>query len=246
MRYLILSDIHGNGEGLAAVLAATAGQYEQILCCGDLVGYGPNPNEICDWMRETVPAVIRGNHDKVCSGVESMEDFNPFAKQAASWTMQALTAENRAWLAQLPMGPMQVEDFHLVHGSPRHEDEYVIEGYEAGTLRDELRAWLTFFGHTHLQGGFQYRRGKLIVLGGPHADEERVTFTLDKNDGYLINPGSAGQPRDGDWRVGAAIFDSKDLTVELLRVPYAIEETQRKIRQVGLPTLLADRLSRGV
>ncbi len=245
MRDLIISDIHANLEGLTAVVEAASGEYERVICCGDLVGYGADPNVVIEWVRENAAVVIRGNHDKVATGLDSMEDFNPLAKRAAIWTANAMTAENFAWLKALPKGPVLVDDYAVVHGSPRDEDEYVIEGPEVRVAMEAATQELTFFGHTHLQGGFQLKQRKVILIGPPFPDESEYTFQLSPDYRYLVNPGSAGQPRDGDWRAGAAIYDSEMKTVRLLRVSYDLETAQRKIREAGLPPLLADRLARG-
>lgn len=246
MRDLIISDIHANLEGLTAVVEAANGEYDRVICCGDLVGYGADPNAVIEWVRENAAVVIRGNHDKVAAGLDSMEDFNPLAKRAAIWTANAMTPENFEWLKALPKGPVIVDDYYaVVHGSPRDEDEYVIEGPEVRVAMEAATQELTFFGHTHLQGGFQLKQRKVIIIGPPFPDESEYTFQLTPDYRYLVNPGSSGQPRDGDWRVGAAVYDSEAKTVRLLRVSYDLETAQKKIRDAGLPTLLADRLARG-
>ncbi|MDQ6663428.1 MAG: metallophosphoesterase, partial [Acidobacteriota bacterium] len=108
MRYLVLSDIHSNWEALQAALDSAKGQYDKILCCGDLVGYGPDPNPVLDWARENVHQVIRGNHDRACAGMENLEWFNPVARLAAIWTQGKLTPENSRWIRDLPKGPLAV------------------------------------------------------------------------------------------------------------------------------------------
>src|SRR5438045_384208 len=124
--YLILSDIHANLEALEAVLAAAAGQYDRILCLGDLVGYGADPNAVVEWTRENARVTIRGNHDRAAAGIDSLEYFNPTARLSTHWTRNALTQGNREFLLQLPRGPLPSEGFDLVHGSPADEDEYRI------------------------------------------------------------------------------------------------------------------------
>ena len=165
MRDLIISDIHANLEGLEAVVAAARDGYDRVVCCGDLVGYGADPNAVVDWVRAHAAVVIRGNHDKVAAGLDSMEAFNPMARQAAVWTASALTAENRAWVRGLERGPVVVDGaYSVVHGSPRDEDEYVVEGPEVRVAMEAATEELTFFGHTHVQGGFQLKQRQVIAI----------------------------------------------------------------------------------
>ena len=131
MRYLILSDIHANWEALQAVLQSAAGRYDQIVCLGDVVGYGADPNAVTEWVRGHVKEVIRGNHDKACCGLEDTITFNPVARRAAEWTMTTLTPDNREYLRGLARGPMEVDGFLMVHGSVLDEDEYLIDPYDA-------------------------------------------------------------------------------------------------------------------
>ncbi|MGH9665777.1 MAG: metallophosphoesterase family protein, partial [Bryobacteraceae bacterium] len=126
MRYLILSDIHANWEALDAVLAHAADAYDRILCCGDLVGYGADPNAVVEWVRAKVARVVRGNHDKACSGLEDLEWFNPIARASAEWTLKILSPDNADYLRRLPKGPAAVNGFDIAHGSPLDEDEYLI------------------------------------------------------------------------------------------------------------------------
>ena len=154
MRYLIISDMHANIEALQAVLAATEGDYTEVICCGDLVGYGPDPDLVVDWVRANVKLVVRGNHDRVCSGVDSPEQFNETARLAAYWTRAHLSGENIEYLRKLPLGPIEIaERFAVLHGSPYDEDEYVTTSWEAEETFHLLEHQITFFGHTHLQGG---------------------------------------------------------------------------------------------
>ncbi len=239
MRYLIISDIHANWSALEAVMAAAKDQYDEIVNCGDLVGYGPDPNRVVEFCREHCRVVVRGNHDKASVGLEDLEWFNPVAQQAALWTAEVLTAENREYLSALPAGPAAVNGFDLLHGSPADEDEYLTEPEEVANVVEFLRTGLTFFGHTHLQGAFLVHRNGVKLLERPHVDVEDTAA-------YLINPGSVGQPRDGDPRAGYAIFDSEMQAVNLFRVDYNITATYMAIRNAGLPELLGARLYKGL
>ncbi len=244
MRYLILSDIHSNWEALEAVLSAAEGLYEKIVCLGDLVGYGADPNRVVDWVRANVPVVIRGNHDKACSGLENLEWFNEVARQAALWTLSRLTDENRQYLVSLARGPLVTNGMTLVHGSILDEDEYVVSPREAAEVFPYLERPLTFFGHTHIQGGF-VQSGERLQLIRTQPDKGPQYLEIQADETYLLNPGSVGQPRDGDWRSGFLIYDSEDRLIVFYRVEYDLATAQEKIRIAGLPEHLAARLEVG-
>lgn len=245
MRFLILSDIHANWEALEASLNSAAGRYDSVVCCGDLIGYGPDPNRVVDWVRGNVAFVIRGNHDKAALGPEVLEWFNPVARSAAVWTLNELTPENLEYVKLLPKGPMAVESYQIVHGSPLDEDEYLIGAVEVGQAFQYLDKDLTFFGHTHVQGGFALTRRHMRVIDGPTPDDEEAALDLSPDDVYLINPGAIGQPRDGDPRAAYILYDPEQRCVVYHRTEYDIAGVQAKIRAAGLPSLLAERLAIG-
>lgn len=246
MRYLIVSDIHANLQALEAVIAANEGLYDRILCCGDFVDYCASPNEVCDWSRESCDMVIRGNHDKACCGLDDTDDYNPLAQAAVVWTKGTLTAKNLEWLRNLPKGPVWVEErFQLVHGSPFDEDEYLLDVHEIIRARENMQCPLVFFGHTHLQCGFRFHEEQGMVLPTVTPQESASLITIEPGDYYLINPGSVGQPRDRDWRAACALYDSEKGNILLRRIEYDVEAAQRRIRESGLPPMLADRLGRG-
>lgn len=250
MRILLLSDIHANLEALEACLAA-APSFDLVVNLGDIVGYGASPNEVADRARELGKTSVRGNHDKAATGLMPIEDFNPIAAAAAIWTRQQLTPENLHWLSVLPQGPLVVPEFpdiQLVHGSPIDEDEYVVSLGEALAPLLIPDIALTFFGHTHLQGGF-FANG--TAADGFHPDyrtigqAENVALQLKNGVRYLINPGSVGQPRDGDWRAAFAVFDTDTRTVHFHRTPYNLKSAQDRIFAANLPARLATRLATG-
>ncbi|MBY0373081.1 MAG: metallophosphatase family protein [Bryobacteraceae bacterium] len=245
MRYLILSDIHANWEALDAVLDDATGRYDSVLCLGDLVGYGADPNRVTEWVRANAKVTIRGNHDRVCTSAESLEAFNPIAAQAASWTQNSLTAQNRDWLRGLPRGPLAVGEFDLVHGAPLDEDRYLVGLDDVLAEMDYLARRLTFFGHTHVQGGFEIKRRQVRRIPKISGTSEEGVLEFDSDALYLINPGSVGQPRDRDHRAAYALYDPEERWVTYRRVEYDVMEAQRKIREAKLPDLLADRLARG-
>lgn len=246
MRTLVLSDLHANLSALDAVLAAVKGRWDSCVCLGDVVGYGPDPNEVTSRLRELKAQTIRGNHDKAASGVMDTSDFNPVAKAAVDWTRQQLQPENLAWLTGLPQGPLEAAGLVLVHGAFQDEDEYVFTPEQALDGLLDSTAAVTFFGHTHHQGGFSYHDSQLEVLQiRPRATETFAALRIDRDRRYLLNPGSIGQPRDGDPRAAFAIADLDHKVVEFWRVQYDIVAVQERMRRVRLPEPLAQRLTVG-
>jgi diadenosine tetraphosphatase ApaH/serine/threonine PP2A family protein phosphatase len=250
LRILLLSDIHANVEALDACLAA-APPHEIVVNLGDIVGYGASPNEVTDRARDLGKTFVRGNHDKAATGLMSLDDFNPMAAAAAMWTRDALTPENLEWLRALPHGPVPLPDFpnvQLVHGSPNDEDEYVVSLGDALAPLIALDIPLTFFGHTHLQGGF-FANGSGADGFRPEyrtvGKAESVALQLKSTARYLINPGSVGQPRDGDWRAAFALFDTDAQIVHFHRTPYNLKAAQDRIFAAQLPPRLATRLAAG-
>ncbi len=240
MRYLILSDIHGNREALEAVLVHAHGRYDQIVCLGDLVGYGADPNFVVDWAREQGMAIVRGNHDRITVDDVSLEAYRAEAREGALWTRQALSAENTDYLVKMPRGPLPYEGFDLVHGSPIDEDQYLVNAKEVAHLWPHLKTAVTFFGHTHVQGGF------LVSEAGAAKIDPECALEIRPDQGfYLVNPGSVGQPRDGNWRAGYAIYSPEQRIVEFARVPYNMGPTAEKIVLAGLPATSAARLLMG-
>jgi diadenosine tetraphosphatase ApaH/serine/threonine PP2A family protein phosphatase len=245
MRYLVLSDIHANLEALDAVLEAARDlQHDRVLVLGDLVGYGANPNEVVDRVRALSPhAVIRGNHDKVGAGLEPSDAFNAVARTAIRWTYEALSDDNRDWLAALPAGPMAVDDLlEICHGTPQDEDMYVFDDSDVLRSMQASSRRLCLFGHTHVQVGYRLANQSLTL---ETEDVKRPLHVAISHGHYLINPGSVGQPRDGDPRAAYAVYDAQAQVVEIYRTPYPIERTQARIREAGLPEALAQRLMIG-
>ena len=250
MRYLVLSDIHGNLEALEAVLAA-AGPYDAALVLGDLVGYGADPNGVVERIRHLpTAALVRGNHDKVAAGLGGAQDFNYVARSAVAWTAATLTPENLAWLATLPEGPCVVDAaIEVCHGAPFDEDAYVFDEVDALRAIQAARRPLCLFGHTHVAAVFRVAAdadgGRVRVE--PVASSNRAGFevALDPRWRYLVNCGAVGQPRDGDPRAAYGIVDADARRVTLLRVPYDVAAAQAKIVAAGLPAVLAQRLAMG-
>ncbi len=250
MRHLILSDLHAGLEALEACFKLAEGKYDAAVCLGDIVGYGPDPEAVIDRIRKQTSLMIRGNHDKACCGITSAEDFNPWARAATYWTRASLDEAHLGFLHELPAGPMDVAGFSIVHGSARDEDQYVLSDADALPLLQNQRQPVVFFGHTHLQGGFSLNSaGRLQRIPTGHGDDEQdacaTTVRLDEESLYLVNPGSVGQPRDGNWRAAFAIFDDTGRSVEYYRTVYDLASTQRKMFRAGLPEPLIRRLEMG-
>jgi predicted phosphodiesterase len=246
MRHLILSDIHANDTALDAVLEAAKGRWDEAVCLGDLVGYGPDPNEVTERIREISVATIRGNHDKAVAGLSDFEEFNPVARAAVLWTRQQLQSRNLEYLRELPKGPIQTDGFSMIHGSVHDEDEYVFAPELALPGLQDAPLQVVFFGHTHIQGGYTLRGKDMGVLQfKPTSGNPLARLTIEEGTRYLLNPGSIGQPRDGDPRAAFAIANLAERVVEFWRVPYDIEAVQSRMTRAGLPEALALRLSFG-
>ncbi|HXM93363.1 MAG TPA: metallophosphoesterase family protein [Candidatus Dormibacteraeota bacterium] len=243
MRILVLSDLHANATALDAVLDSAKDRWDVAVCLGDILGYGPDPNEVTARVRKLGAMTIRGNHDKAVGGLMPTDDFNPIAKTAVDWTRAQLEPDHLKWLTALPKGPLAAHGIVLVHGAFQDEDEYVFTPAQALDGLLDSNAEITFFGHTHHQGGFSYLDSNLDVLQiRPRPSESFSALRLEPPCRYLLNPGSVGQPRDGDPRAAFAIADLDHHTVEFWRVPYNISEVQERMRKARLPEPLVQRL----
>lgn len=240
---VVLSDIHANLEALDAVLEH-ARTWDEIWFLGDIVGYGPDPQGCYERLRELGPAYwLAGNHDWAAIGRLDISSFNPDARAAAEWTMEALDDEARAYLEELePRRDLPELDISLVHGSPRHPIwEYVLNAVTATENFPFFDASLCLFGHTHVPVIYEETiDGTLrrpMVVSQPIRPEEKVR--------WMANPGGVGQPRDGDPRASYVRLDLATRAITLQRVPYDFGRTQEKILAAGLPERLAARLAYG-
>ena len=237
--YAVISDIHGNLEAFEAVLGDIPGEVERVFCLGDVIGYGASPNECCDIMRREEIPVITGNHDLAVVDLDTdLNWFNPVAEAAVRWTREHLSEENQDFLRSRPR-MMQTSEALFVHGSVRDPDEYIIDGTTAAENLAVLKSEypnipLCFFGHTHVKA----------VAPSPNGSASG-SDSLDLGSGgpYLVNPGSVGQPRDGDTFSSYVLVEGTDVTYRF--VEYDIEKAQDRIRAAGLPDMLADRLAVG-
>ena len=240
MKYAVISDVSANHQALTAVLSAidTLG-VDQIVCLGDMVGYGANPNECVEMMRDRHVLAVRGNHDAVACGLEDIWGYSPIAGAAALWTREQLTPDKAAWLQGLPES-LCVADFLAVHGSPSDRNSYLFTWEDAvpqfGFLAQQNVA-ICLFGHTH--------HPAILSIDGMYTPDSEGKFILEKGKPFFINPGSVGQPRDGDPRAAFGVLDTERGAFQFVRVEYPIELAANPIIEAGLPQFLAERLFLG-
>ncbi|MDR5708590.1 MAG: metallophosphoesterase family protein [Armatimonadota bacterium] len=242
MRYAILSDIHANLDALETVLQDLRGQrVDRVVCLGDFVGYGPEPNECVEHLRPMLHLALVGNHDLAAIGRLNPERFNIFARMAIEWTRQRLAPSVRAYLASLP--PRAEGDGVLfVHGSPRDPvEEYVLDPVTADENFRSEPFDICFFGHSHLPVWFLHNGVRTAMRHLP----PNAPVHLEEGMRHLVNVGSVGQPRDGDPRAAYLIYDAEARTMELRRIVYPIEVVQQKMRAAELPRPLWARLAEG-
>ena len=239
MRFAIISDIHANLEAFEAVLSdARDNRCTDFVCLGDVVGYNANPHECVARVRELECPIVKGNHDEQASLVESSRDFNEIAEAAIQWTRDNLTAKDKDWLRDLKLQD-QVRDFTIVHATLDTPGQwsYVFNNLDAAASFTYQHTTVCFLGHTHVPMAFIRDEG----VQRHQMDELRI----DPGKKYLINVGSVGQPRDGDWHAAYCIYDIERNVIELRRVKYDLATAQKKIIDAGLPRLLAERLAIG-
>ena len=236
MRYAIISDIHSNIEALTTVLDALSRQsVDEILCCGDIVGYYSNPNECIELLSARGIRTIMGNHDITAAGIRDMESWY-VAERAIEWTRAQLTPANREILEQLPRTLVVDNNFLLFHGALHPEqnpedlhlvEEKDIENSMKALTKHQAGIRLSFFGHTHRVAVYQYLHNRLTSV-------ENQELVLDRDAWYMINPGSIGQPRDNDARASYLIYDADERKITFHRQAYDVSACRRKARQQGL------------
>jgi diadenosine tetraphosphatase ApaH/serine/threonine PP2A family protein phosphatase len=240
VRYAIVSDVHANLESLERVLAAIEPD-ETLISLGDVVGYGPNPNECVRLLRERCAHAVLGNHDLAAVENFGVENFNSVARTAMAWTQRELDAESRQWLDALPY-ELRFPDFLLVHGAPVRYFDYVLDKESAAASFKRTDARLVFIGHTHIAEYWDCAESGAV--GHKHM-QTGGELTLDPEKRYIIDVGSVGQPRDLNPEASFVRYDSERNCVQWIRYDYPIAEVQRKMRAAGLPEYLADRLVLG-
>ena len=244
MRYGVFSDIHSNLEALESVLAAFKKEkIQSFLCLGDIVGYGPNPNEcvqkLCGLKKIQFTA---GSHDYAAVGMKEMTWFNNFASRSLVWTKRRLREENRNFLMRLPR-LVESSLFTMAHGSPRDPiDEYLLTARQFLDNQEFFRTPICFIGHTHVPCVF-YTDSLGVIQHKPLAQNE--VFHFDSQGKVIVNVGSVGQPRDGDNRACGTLYDAEKHEIKMIRCAYDIQAVQTKMRQMSLPLFLIERLSYG-
>lgn len=237
MRILILSDIHANFLALQSALDSV--DYDKLWVLGDLVGYGADPNSVVEEVRRLEPElIVRGNHDKVCCGLEEPENFSDLARESALWTRKVLSRDSNDYLRGLPQGPLRQGSWLISHGSPMDEDEYLICDDQVFGQMAEIDAPVCFFGHTHVPLVYRNSHGRRDSF---HIAES-ADVPLDRDCRYFINPGSVGQPRDRDARGCFALLDIEGASLRFVKFKYPLADAAQRILAAGLPELLAQRL----
>ncbi len=240
MRYAIISDVHSNLESLEVMLGRLQ-EDDGLLCLGDIVGYGPNPNECVSRIHARATEVVLGNHDVAATDNFGVEYFNPVARNAIEWTQRTISKESVDWLTTLSY-EIRKPEYLMVHGAPKNYFEYILDKRGASRAFKNTDAPLIFVGHTHIADYYTLRADGTIdhahmQNGGP--------LELAEGDRYIINPGSIGQPRDLNPKAAFAWYDDVQRTLEFVRYDYAIAQVQQKILAAGLPEALAARLDVG-
>lgn len=246
MKYGILADIHSNLPALQSIVSLLSEeQVEGYLVAGDLVGYGPHPNECIEIIRSLASAtVIVGNHDWAIIDLEDISAFNEDAKAAILWTKSALSKTNLEYISSLEYCA-QRENWMMVHGSPRDPlDEYMLTIEHAAKSIPFMKARLCFLGHSHHPLHFWYDQASQQIAMKELLGQEEVSLN-DENQ-HFLNPGSVGQPRDNNAKASCAIFDTEHLTFKILRTEYDIAFVQEEMRKQQLPEYLINRLQNGV
>jgi diadenosine tetraphosphatase ApaH/serine/threonine PP2A family protein phosphatase len=240
VRYAIVSDVHGNLESLERALAAVE-PGDSLVSLGDVVGYGPNPNECVAILRDRCKHAVLGNHDLAALENFGVDNFNSVARTAIAWTQTVLDQPSREWLNTLPY-ELRFPDFLLVHGAPVRYFDYILDKDSAAQAFARTDAPLVFVGHTHIAEYWACDEDG--VIGHKHM-QHGGELVLEAGKRYIVDVGSVGQPRDLNSQPSFVLFDSEQRRVEWLRYDYPIEEVQRKMRAANLPAYLADRLALG-
>ncbi len=238
MKIVVLSDIHSNLAALRTALDYIVRlKPDKIVCLGDIVGYGPRPNECVELIQQHCQIYLMGNHDHAVLGLTDTYHFNQYAREAINWTRRALTIQNKAFLENLAFFHSESEILY-VHSTPVQPEEwhYILSEYEARQYMQDIKQRLCFIGHSHIP----------VVFSSADSAKYREEFDVsDKNKKFIINVGSIGQPRDGDARLCFVVYDTEKQKIKYIRLEYSIKETYQEILENKLPPFLAMRLFTG-
>jgi predicted phosphodiesterase len=238
VKIAIISDIHANLAALEEALTAIHElQPDKIVCLGDIIGYGPRPNECVDLIRQNCQVCLMGNHDHAVLGLTDTYHFNQYAREAINWTRRTLTIQNKAFLESLTFSHHENEILY-VHSTPSHPEEwhYILSEYEAKQYMEKIKQKVCFVGHSHIPVIFSSEQGILT------SDEIQLNTASGK---YIINVGSIGQPRDGDPRLCFVFYDTENFHINFIRKEYPVQVTYNEILENSLPPFLAMRLLAG-
>ncbi|MEW6236373.1 MAG: metallophosphoesterase family protein [Candidatus Omnitrophota bacterium] len=247
MKYAIFSDIHSNWEALKKYIAHTSGLGLKWICLGDVVGYASHPNECIQLLREHNIPVLMGNHDSALLKAFERRKFNLLARSAIEWHAKEVTPANRQWLGELPLGAIYQKLFSVTHAdfSSPGDFPYIITAQDAQRSLAAMKTIIGFYGHTHIPMVFAEdpkkapgEEGRIVI----RQIRGIKKFALQTGKRYLINPGSLGQPRDGDPRMSYVIFDTDEMTVSYQRLEYDYHLESKSILEAKLPPQLAERL----
>jgi len=237
MIFALISDIHGNLTALETALKyIQSTQVDKIYCLGDIVGYGPRPNECVQLVREQCDCTLMGNHDYAAIGLQDITNFNSYARYSMEWTRENLTDESKSFLKKLPFS-FHGDDFILVHASPKSPSywNYVLHESQSSDQLQAFKQFVCFIGHTHIP----------VIFSSDKRYSDN-SLMLNPDEKYIVNVGSVGQPRDHNPKSCLVIYDTEKHSVEYIRLAYNIKKTQDEIRSAGLPDYLADRLTKGI
>lgn len=232
----IVSDIHGNLEAFNKALEYfRENQIDKIFCLGDIVGYGPNPEECVNLVRDHCNFALMGNHDYAAIGLANIDFFNEYAKLATYWTQEKLSDKNKEYLKTLPF-THEENQLMFVHASPKSPSswDYVLSVDDANRQFNHFDSKICFIGHSHVP----------IIFSESNYFRKKE-FLFSNNEKYIVNIGSLGQPRDGDPRSCFVVYDEDENKIEYIRLDYDIQKTYNKITNAGLPLFLAERLLKG-
>ncbi|MBN2365539.1 MAG: metallophosphoesterase family protein [Calditrichaeota bacterium] len=235
MKIAVISDIHANLAALQQALDAIRQlKPDKIVCLGDIVGYGPRPNECVDLVRENCQVCLMGNHDHAVLGLTDTYYFNQYAREAINWTRRMLTIGNKAYLENLQFSHYEGEILY-VHSTPEYPEEwhYILSEYEAKKYLERIKQKICFIGHSHIPVIFSNKRGTI---------SEKEIKVADSDEKYIVNVGSIGQPRDGDHRLCFVFYDTESRQLRYIRKKYPVQETYDEILANQLPPFLAMRL----